>query len=1042
MNSVVTPSADRFRRRRWSWWLQIGVALIGLVLASAPATADVPVTLFASFAGNLDFVSTGASFRTQSDNGDSCAVSGSAARSLPGLPPGASIRAAYLYYGASADTLGFADSNVTLTINGSSQFLTADRTFTSRFVNGGNDFDFFGGFEDVTGLIPASTGSTSLSLSGLDIHTGGPHCASQAVFGAWSLVVIIEEPGEPFRVLNVFDGFQQFRGQTITLSPTNFTIPPSPVDGKQLVVTFEGDVGNSAPLNGQSEEIRFNGVVLPAPGDPLGGFNPSNNQFNSTINSLGVSNSYGLDVDTYDVSSLLSPGDTSASTVYSSGGDLVFLTAEVISVTNTPVADLAIDKSHSGDFVLGQNGTFTLSVTNNGPLDDPGPIVVTDALPAGLDYLSASGAGWSCSESSGTVTCSRASGLTAGSTAPAISLQVDVGGAASPSVTNTASVSGADFDNISGNDQDSDTVTVLAPDLSTSTKSVEDLNAGDAEPGDTLRYTITLVESAGLAASNLELTDDLEPDLGSLSVVSVPAGATDVSDPLGGVNGTGRVRVTGIDLAAGGTAQVVFDAVIDGGAQAGDTIDNRADIAGPGIAETVDAPTRIVRASAVPNAGNKPLYLNTADGLQRNLPTVNAPAGTFVEIGGGGDSNTWTLTPPLAADLTIDDVAFPLTLYLSASGSTGGFFGRYREVRVDLVADSGVLATDSFITFSLETDASKPDAIPFEFQLGSVTTIPAGQTLRLEVTNESFGGTRDVRVHPRSADFAPGDFDGRSRVVLPALNVINVDSVLAYDAAWPGGATGTVFSPGDTTYLRAVVSDPFGAFDITAARVQVANADGTGVLAPTAMPPVLPSAVSGSPTRIYEYAYVPTSIGPEGNWTVRVEADEGTEGEISDAGTGTFELGLPDFVILKSSTVVSDPVNGTSNPKRIPGSVINYRIQVSNQGRGRSDPGTVTISDALPAGVVLKADNGSGDALSFGDGSTSSALTFDFATDAAFSEEPDGGPPFTATPADPDNDGFYDNVTGFRVTPSGRMAGNVSGPPAPSFRVDYRVRLD
>jgi uncharacterized repeat protein (TIGR01451 family) len=268
--------------------------------------------------------------------------------------------------------------------------------------------------------------------------------------------------------------------------------------------------------------------------------------------------------------------------------------------------------------------------------------------------------------------------------------------------------------------------------------------------------------------------------------------------------------------------------------------------------------------------------------------------------------------------------------------------------------------------------------------------------------------------------------------------VINVDSVAAYDAAWPGGATGTVFSPGDTAWLRAVVSDPFGAFDITAARVQVANADGTGVLAPTVMPQV----DSGGATRTFEYAYVPTSIGPEGNWTVSVEADEGTEGEISDTGTGAFELGLPDFLILKSSTVVSDPVNGTSNPKRIPGSVIGYRIQVSNQGRGRSDPDTVAISDALPAGVLLKADNGSGNALSFTDGSTSSALGFDFATDVAFSEEPNGGPPYTAIPVDADNDGFHDNVTGFRVAPSGRMAGNVSGPPAPSFRLDYRVRLD
>jgi hypothetical protein len=37
----------------------------------------------------------------------------------------------------------------------------------------------------------------------------------------------------------------------------------------------------------------------------------------------------------------------------------------------------------------------------------------------------------------------------------------------------------------------------LDPNLSTSTKSVVDMNGGEASPGDTLRYTITLTESAG-----------------------------------------------------------------------------------------------------------------------------------------------------------------------------------------------------------------------------------------------------------------------------------------------------------------------------------------------------------------------------------------------------------------------------------------------------------------------------------------------------------------------------------------------------------------
>jgi uncharacterized repeat protein (TIGR01451 family) len=43
---------------------------------------------------------------------------------------------------------------------------------------------------------------------------------------------------------------------------------------------------------------------------------------------------------------------------------------------------------------------------------------------------------------------------------------------------------------------------------------------------------------------------------------------------------------------------------------------------------------------------------------------------------------------------------------------------------------------------------------------------------------------------------------------------------------------------------------------------------------------------------------------------------------------------LPSISVSKTSCVINDPVNGTSNPKRIPGSTIRYAIQVSNSTYG------------------------------------------------------------------------------------------------------------
>jgi hypothetical protein len=72
---------------------RLGLAVLLFVVASA-ARADTPITLQQSFAGNLDFESTGGNFRTTASG---CTVNGTASGALPGLPAGATIRAACLF---------------------------------------------------------------------------------------------------------------------------------------------------------------------------------------------------------------------------------------------------------------------------------------------------------------------------------------------------------------------------------------------------------------------------------------------------------------------------------------------------------------------------------------------------------------------------------------------------------------------------------------------------------------------------------------------------------------------------------------------------------------------------------------------------------------------------------------------------------------------------------------------------------------------------------------------------------------------------------
>ena len=82
-------------------WLTI--ALILAVVAPGSARADEPLALRRSWAGNLDFFSTGAPLATDSDNDgkvDMLAQPGKVTVGALEVPPGAALDAAYLYWGA------------------------------------------------------------------------------------------------------------------------------------------------------------------------------------------------------------------------------------------------------------------------------------------------------------------------------------------------------------------------------------------------------------------------------------------------------------------------------------------------------------------------------------------------------------------------------------------------------------------------------------------------------------------------------------------------------------------------------------------------------------------------------------------------------------------------------------------------------------------------------------------------------------------------------------------------------------------------------
>jgi len=66
--------------------------------------------------------------------------------------------------------------------------------------------------------------------------------------------------------------------------------------------------------------------------------------------------------------------------------------------------------------------------------------------------------------------------------------------------------------------------------------------------------------------------------------------------------------------------------------------------------------------------------------------------------------------------------------------------------------------------------------------------------------------------------------------------------------------------------------------------------------------------------------------------------------------TQTYEIDVPMLAVVKTSAVISDPFNGTAQPKRIPGAVIKYTITVENASDSVATG--LTVTDVLTAAVA------------------------------------------------------------------------------------------
>jgi hypothetical protein len=149
--------------------------------------------------------------------------------------------------------------------------------------------------------------------------------------------------------------------------------------------------------------------------------------------------------------------------------------------------------------------------------------------------------------------------------------------------------------------------------------------------------------------------------------------------------------------------------------------------------------------------------------------------------------------------------------------------------------------------------------------------------------------------------------------------------------------------------------------------------------------------------------------------------------------SATFNVITPaPLTMVKASQASTDPVNGSTNPKLIPGGRAAYTVTIANPNNFATTADSIVILDATPANLSLYVSNisgVSGGPIRFQNGATASGLTYTFTSlssttdDVDFSN--DGGTTWTYVPT-PNVQGADPAVNRIRIRPKGAMAADSS----------------
>jgi uncharacterized repeat protein (TIGR01451 family) len=776
--------------------------------------------------------------------------------------------------------------------------------------------------------------------------------------------------------------------------------------------------------------------------------NPSSETF--TINSGNATDTQGHDISALETTYIQNESHTVVVGPLLAGTDL----AAGTTVNNAQVTATFATANFNGTLVTGETASITVAdpvfttstktvVDINGGSADVGDVLrytitinetagvvtndisITDIVDANLDTITMVPplpAGATSGIVGNTLTVDGIDLPANGSAVIVFDATIKAGTSPGTNIDNTANIShagsGVTFDAVAP------TVVVLAADLSTSTKTVLDVNGGSLLPGDLVRYTITINETAGQAVNNVHIVDVVDANLTSINVTNI-GGGTD--------NSSGNtIDISNINVPASSSVIIEFEANVNGGTSTGTNINNTAIITDTtsGVSTNAIAPALVV--NSLPSSGNKILYLTSLNTATPVLTRTVTTANTSSQDIDGNNNEIFSIlqSPVFQSPFTITAGTVSVQLNLQSRGNNTN---QQRDVEVDLIQVTGGVPTTLNTGTASYTNNGGTEYVTFNISLPSDVNFLQNDYIRIDVRNVTPQQNRRIRVRSLIAG-------NLSQVSLQSSTVINQDEIGIYAGTYPDVTQYKSYLPGATVYLRSTVSDPFGNADISSVDFTITDPTLTQVFSTNV---TVPSFTPSGASAIFETPYLIPAT-PDGIWSAGYTANEGAEGTVVHSSSANLLVGAPILTVSKNPFTISDPVNPSSY-KAIPNAIVEYTVAVENSGFGYVDINSIVLTDPIAAGTTFYFGSPLNPA-NFIDGLTASGLSFTFTSLASTTDDidfsNDGGSSFITPSIDANGfDTTSPPINFIRLKPKGEFRGS-DGVNNPSMEIKFRVRVN